>query len=363
MSIFNIFSNQFVDVIDWTQADEETMVYRFPRYNNEIKYGAKLTVREGQQAVLVNEGKIADVFTPGIYELKTANLPILSTLQHWQHGFESPFKAEVYFFNNTHFLNQKWGTKQAITLSDKEFGIVRLRAFGSYTLRIQSPKTLLKKLVGTDGAFEIGEVNEQITNSIAFRFPEVLAKRNTSILDLPVHYRELANVLKQEVQGEAMQYGLEIGELFIENISLPEEVQKVLDDKTGMNIIGDDLNQYTHYQTAKGMENSGTGSDAASAGIGMAIGMNIAKQMQENDGNDDVIDGHPAIKAPPKLYYLMVVGERKGPMSLAKVYTLLANGEISGETLIWQKGMPKWQRIVDTGEFDLSQLPPPPPKP
>ncbi len=371
MGIFNFFSSQFVDIIDWTQADSETMVYRFPRYNNEIKYGAKLTVREGQQAILVNEGKIADVFPPGIYELKTANLPILSSLQNWQHGFESPFKAEVYFFNNTNFLNQKWGTKQPITLADKKFGMVRLRAFGSYTLRIQSPKTLLKKLVGTDGNFEINEVNEQITNSIASRFPEVLAKHNTSILDLPVYYREISEALKQTVQAEATQYGLEIGDLFIENISLPESVQKILDDKTGMNIIGDgeELNQYTRYQTAKGMENSGTGSEAASAGIGMAIGMEVAKQMANNQTTtasnnqqtpvEPEIDGHPAVQPSPKIYYLMQMGERKGPMSINEIYTQLISGKITPETLIWKKGMSKWLSIADSGEVDLSELPPP----
>lgn len=358
MGIFNLFSSQFVDVIDWTQADDDTMVYRFPRYNNEIKYGAKLTVREGQNAILVNEGKIADVFPPGIYELKTANLPILSNLQNWHHGFESPFKAEVYFFNNTDFLNQKWGTKQPVTLSDKEFGVVRLRAFGTYTLRIKAPKTLLKKLVGTDGNFEINEVSEQITNSIATRFPEIIAKRQASILELPTRYRELANALKHEVQSEATQYGLEIGDIFIENISLPEEVQKVLDEKTGMNIIGDDMQNYTRYQTAKGMGNNGSGSDAAAAGVGMAVGMEMAKELREEGL---VLDGHPAVKAPPKVYYLMILGEQKGPMSIAEVYTLLANGEASEDTLIWHKGMHEWQSISKTEDIDLSQLPPPPP--
>ncbi|MGY0399899.1 MAG: SPFH domain-containing protein, partial [Ostreibacterium sp.] len=255
MGIFNMFHGEFVDIIEWTQINSDTMVYRFPRYRNEIKYGAKLTVREGQTAIMVNEGKLADIFSPGIYELKTANLPILSTLQNWQHGFESPFKSEIYFFNTTDFLDLKWGTKQAITLADAKFGIVRLRAFGSFTMRIQNAEVFLKKLVGTDSNFEVSEVSDQLTNSIVTRFPEILAKSNINILELPTRYSELAEKVKQNVTPEFIQYGLQVGKIYIENISLPEAVQKAIDEKTGMNIIGDSMGKYTQYQASKGMAN------------------------------------------------------------------------------------------------------------
>lgn len=354
MGIFNLFHGEFVDIIEWTQTDSDTMVYRFPRYKNEIKYGAKLTVREGQTAILVNEGKIADVFPPGIYELKTANLPILSTLQNWQHGFESPFKAEVYFFNTTHFLDQKWGTKQAVTLSDEQFGIVRLRAFGSYTMGVKDPEVLLKKLVGTDGNFEVDEVSNQLTNAIATVFPEILASANISILQLPSRYSELASLIKSEITPEFNEYGLQLNKLYVENISLPEAVQKTIDEQTGMNIIGDNVNDYAKYQAAKGMANGGEGSNMASAGVGMAMGMEMGKSMAA-----DMRDDAAQPPAPP-IYYLMLAGEQEGPMPLNKVLQFVQRGEADTSTLIWRKGMAEWQTIEETEEIDLSQLPPTP---
>lgn len=367
MGLMKLFGHEFIDIIEWLQRDDDTMVYRFPRYRNEIKYGAKLTVREGQTAIFVNEGKIADVFPPGIYELKTANLPVLSTLQNWHHGFESPFKAEVYFFNTTDFLNQKWGTKQPVMLSDNQFGIVRLRAFGSYTLRIADATVLLRKLVGTDGNFEINEVSEQLTNSIATRFPEVLAEARINVIDLPTRYSELAEQLKQAISSECSEYGLTIGRVYVENISLPENVQKVLDEKAGMNIIGDDMNQYTQMQAAKGMANGGDGSHMANAGIGMAMGMEMGRQMAQGmrDENSQqpsaTQQAETAPPPPPKIYYLMILGERIGPMSITEVYERLENGDADAYTMLWRKGLGEWQTIESTTDIDLSHLPPPPP--
>lgn len=384
MGIFNRFSGEFVDIIEWTQTDSDTMVYRFPRYKNEIKYGAKLTVREGQTAILVNEGKVADVFPPGIYELQTANLPILSTLQNWHHGFESPFKAEVYFFNTTDFLDLKWGTKQPVTLSDAQFGIVRLRAFGSYTMRISNAEVFLRKLVGTDGNFEITEVSNQLTNAIVTRFPEVLAESDSGLLELPAKYSELATTVEQLVEPEFAQYGLDIGKVYIESISLPDDVQKVLDEKTGMNIIGDSMNDYTKFQAAQGMKNAdNSGSSMASAGIGMAMGMEMGKDMvremqsqpaqpaatqpqspqQSQTAETTVAPEQPKQAPPPSppIYYLMVLGERLGPMTLEDVYRKLEQGEVSKQTLIWRQGMVEWQSIVSSAEVDLSHIPPPPP--
>ncbi|PIE46035.1 MAG: antifreeze protein [Gammaproteobacteria bacterium] len=359
MGIFNRLSSEFVDIIEWTQLDSDTMVYRYPRYRNEIKYGAKLTVREGQTAVLVNEGKIADVFLPGIYELKTANLPILSTLQNWQHGFESPFKAEVYFFNTTHFVDLKWGTKQAVALPDNQFGMVRLRAFGSYTLGVKDPAKLLRSLVGTDGNFEINEISRQLTNVIVTAFPEVLAESRIGVLELPTRYSELAERLRQRALRECNRYGVAIGRLYIESISLPENVQKVLDEKTGMNIIGDDLNDYAKYQASQGMAKGGAGADMASAGMGMAMGINMAREIAgETASSMSNATDHSAPEMPPEppVYYLIIVGERQGPMPLSKVYELLTDGVITPYTLIWRKGMPEWQTLEQTPEIDLGKV-------
>lgn len=366
MGIFSRFSSEFVDIIEWVQRDSETMVYRFPRYRNEIKYGAKLTVREGQTAILVNEGKVADVFLPGIYELKTANLPILSTLQNWQYGFESPFKAEVYFFNTTDFLDLKWGTKQAVTLADAKFGIVRLRAFGSYTMRIEQPEVFLKKLVGTDGNFEITEVSEQLTNAIVTRFPEVLATSNISMLELPARYGELADAVKARVSNEFNAYGLEVGKIYVENISLPEGVQKVLDEKTGMNIIGEDLNNYTRYQAAQGLGKGNDGSSMASAGVGMALGVEMGKSLTDNltDKPDTAADEPPPLPDTARenrRYYLMILGERKGPMTLDTLHQYVQAGNANEQTLVWFKGLPQWQPLSTIEEAGLT--PPPLKKP
>ena len=188
MALMDKIFGEFVDVIEWTDDTQDTMVYRFERYGNEIKYGAMLTVRESQAAVLVNEGEIADVFKPGMYELRTANLPILSTLQNWQRGFESPFKAEVYFFNTKRFTDLKWGTKNPIIARDPEFGPVRLRAFGTYVIRIADPAVFLREIVGTDGRFTTDEIANQLRNLIVSRFATVVASSGIPILGRLIGY-------------------------------------------------------------------------------------------------------------------------------------------------------------------------------
>ena len=176
MGLWDKLMGEFVDVIEWTDDSNDTMVYRFERHGNEIKYGAKLTVRESQVAVFVNEGQIADVLGPGLYQLETQNLPLLSTLQHWDHGFSSPFKAEVYFFNTKQFVNLKWGTRNPIMVRDPEFNAVRLRAFGTYAVRIADAKKFIQEIMGTDGHFTVDEISDQLRNLIVTRFSIVLIK-------------------------------------------------------------------------------------------------------------------------------------------------------------------------------------------
>lgn len=191
MGLWDKLLGEFVDVIQWTDDSNDTLVYRFERQGNEIKYGAKLTVREGQVAVFVNEGQLADTFQPGMYELKTNNLPILSTLQAWQHGFESPFKAEVYFFSTRRFTDLKWGTQNPVMLRDPEFGPIRLRAFGSYAIRIKDAPTFLREIVGTDGRFTTDEITNQLRNMIVSRFTNTLGQSKIPALDLAGNYDQL----------------------------------------------------------------------------------------------------------------------------------------------------------------------------
>jgi membrane protease subunit (stomatin/prohibitin family) len=211
-----------------------------------------LTVRESQAAVLVNEGEIADVFTPGMYELRTPNVPILSTLQNWQRGFESPFKAEVYFFNTKRFTDLKWGTKNPIIARDPEFGPVRLRAFGTYVIRIADPAVFLREIVGTDGRFTTDEITNQLRNLIVSRFATVVASSGIPILDLAANYEQLGQFVTGRIAPEFANYGLELSRLLVENVSLPPEVEQALDRRTSMGVVGD-LRKYTQFQAAEAM--------------------------------------------------------------------------------------------------------------
>ena len=234
MGIFDFLTGEFIDVIHWTDDSRDTMVWRFQREGHEIKYGAKLTVREGQAAVFVHEGQLADVFTPGLYMLETNNMPIMTTLQHWDHGFKSPFKSEIYFVNTTRFSNLKWGTKNPIMLRDPEFGPTRLRAFGTYTVKVADPALFMREIVGTDGEFTMDEISYQIRNIIVQEFSRVLASSGIPALDMAANTADLGKLVASAIDPTMREYGLTIPELYVENISLPPAVEAALDKRTSM---------------------------------------------------------------------------------------------------------------------------------
>jgi membrane protease subunit (stomatin/prohibitin family) len=240
MGLFSKLRGELVDIIEWIDDTRQTLVWRFPRYQNEIKNGAQLIVRPGQTAVFVNQGKIADVFEPGHYQLTTQNLPVLSTLMGWKYGFDSPFKAEVYFLTTRQVTDLKWGTPNPIMLRDADFGPIRLRAFGTYVLKATDPKALLKELVGTDGVVEADEVSELMRSIINSAFADMLGEQKIAALDLAANYREMSESLRKYVcERVDDEYGLDVPQLFIVNISFPEEVEKALDTRTKMGVIGD----------------------------------------------------------------------------------------------------------------------------
>ena len=281
MSILDFLRGEFIDVIHWTDDSRDTIVWRFEREGHAIKYGAKLTVREGQAAVFVHEGQLADVFGPGLYQLETNNMPILTTLQHWDHGFQSPFKSEIYFVNTRRFTDLKWGTRNPITCRDPEFGMVRLRAFGTYTMRVTDPGKFLVEIVGTDGDFTTDEVEFQIRNHIVSNFSQIIASSGIPVLDMAANTIDLAKLVHERIAPKIAEYGLELPAFYIENISLPEEVEKVLDKRTSTSIAGD-LSKYTEFSAAEAMtksaENPGGGGGMA-AGMGMGMGMAMADRM------------------------------------------------------------------------------------
>ncbi len=279
MAFWDKIKGEFIDIIEWLDDSNNTLVYRFERYGNEIKNGAKLVVREGQSAIFVNGGTIADVFEPGTYQLTTPNLPILSTLQGWKHGFESPFKAEVYFVSKRRFVDQKWGTKNPITLRDAEFGPIRLRAFGTYAMRVNDGGTFLREVVGTDGHFTTDEIVGQLRNLIVSRFTDILGESKIPVLDLAGNYDELAAFIAERIAPEFKDYGLDLTKLLVENISLPPAVEEALDKRSSMGILGN-LDQDTKFQAATAMEKAAENSSGGGAAEGMGLGMGFAMASQ-----------------------------------------------------------------------------------
>lgn len=374
MGLWDRIKGEFVDVIEWTDASDDIMVYRFERHGNEIKYGAKLTVRESQVAVFINEGQLADVFQPGMYELETQNLPILSTLQSWKHGFESPFKAEIYFVNTKRFRDLKWGTKNPITLRDPEFGPVRLRAFGTYEVRVGDAAQFLKEIVGTDGYFTTDEISDQLRNVATSRFASVLGGSGIPVLDLAANYDDLGKFLTEKISPEFDQYGLELTKFLVENISLPPAVEEALDKRSSMGVLGN-LDQYTKFQTAEAitkMADNPGGGGAASAGMGMGAGFAMAQQMGNAMAGAAASNAAPAATqasapaAPPPLpggksYFVAVNGQQQGPFTVDQLRPKASSGEVGRDSLVWAEGMAGWTKAAEVDELSgiFASVPPP----
>ena len=356
MGFWDKIFGEFIDVIDWLDESNDTMVYRFERYNNEIKYGAKLTVRTGQAAVFINEGEIADVLGPGLYELETQNLPILTTLQHWDHAFDSPFKAEVYFCNLRKFTDLKWGTKNPIILRDKEFGVIRLRAFGTYEMRIDDPALFIRDIVGTDGHFGVDDISGQLRNIIISRFSNIIANADIPVLDLASNYEQLGAYISKKLQDEFGKYGIELTKFLIENISVPPTVEEALDKRSSMGIITD-LHKYLEFQTAESMTTENANSTAA-MGASMGVGFAMAEKLSKNFGEPKGYIPEPF----EKMYYYAEDKKPIGPLNIDEIESLISGKKINAETLLWSSGMESWQKARRLEEIEslFNLLTPPP---
>ena len=280
MGIFSKIAGQFIDVIEWKDQSNDTMVYRYDRNGKEIMMGAQLTVRESQVAIMVNEGRIADVFQPGRYQLSTQNMPIMTALQSWKYGFNSPFKAEVYFINTHQFLDQKWGTSNPVMMRDAEFGMIRLRAFGIYSFRVADPVAFLKEVFGTNAYMTVEGVSGQIKRTLVSGLSDAIAQSKIPALDLAANYDELSQYALQSLAPRISNLGLKLESFVIENISLPDEVEKAMDRRTSMGVVGD-LNQYTQFQAAEAMREAAN-NPGGMAGLGatMGVGAMMAQTMQ-----------------------------------------------------------------------------------
>ncbi|MFQ8430473.1 SPFH domain-containing protein [Amaricoccus sp. W119] len=373
MSIFDFLRGEFIDVIHWTDDTRDTIVWRFERQGHAIKYGAKLTVREGQAAVFVHEGQLADVFGPGLYELQTNNMPILTTLQHWDHGFQSPFKSEIYFVNTRLFTDLKWGTKNPILCRDKEFGLVRLRAYGTYTMRVTDPGRFLTEIVGTDGEFTTEEIEFQIRNVIITHFSQLIAASGIPVLDMAANTLDLGKLVADRISPLIADYGITLPAFYIENVSLPTEVESALDKRTAMGAVGD-LSRYTEFSAAEAMTKAAANPDGGggmAAGMGAGMGMAMGARMAEGMGRSGPWGAAPAADAAPppppgaatRVWHVAEGGATKGPYSEDELAVMVSGGAVTGETWLWTPGSADWRRASEIPEVArfLSATPPPPP--
>lgn len=366
--VFDFLRGEFVDVIAWLDDTRDTMVWRFERRGQAIKYGAKLTVREGQAAVFVHEGQLADVFGPGLYMLETNNMPIMTTLQHWDHAFQSPFKSEVYFVSTVRFNDQKWGTRNPIIARDPEFGPVRIRAFGTYSMRVADPAKFMLEIVGTDGEFTTDQVSNQIRNVILQQASQVLAGSGIPVLDMAANTGDLGAIVARAIEPKIAEYGLSIPEFYIENISLPEDVEKVLDKRTSMGIAGD-LSKYMQFSAAEAMANPASAAGAAMAtGMGAGLGMQMGAQMGQ-PGPWGAAPPAPAAAMPPppppsaRIWHLAANGATTGPHGAADLTAMVSAGTLTRATMVWSAGMDGWKPASETELAALFTMMPPPPPP
>ena len=289
MALMDFIKKQFIDIIQWTEEDEGTLAWRFPMADMEIQYGASLTVRESQMAVFVNEGKVADVFGPGLYKLTTQTIPVLTYLKNWDKLFESPFKSDVYFFSTRQQVDQKWGTPQPVTIRDKDFGAVRLRAFGNYSYRVADPRLFHTEISGTRERYTVAELDGQLRGLVLQHISQAIAGSGIPFLDLAANQIQFAQALTTELSPAFEKIGLKLEGMTVQSVSLPEELQKVLDQKIGMGMVGNDMGKFMQYQTAQAIPKmaegaaSGGGSiagDAMGLGAGVALGQVLAQNLQ-----------------------------------------------------------------------------------
>jgi membrane protease subunit (stomatin/prohibitin family) len=290
MALMDFIRKQFIDILEWTEAADGTLAWRFPMADNEIQYGGSLTVRESQVAVFVNEGQVADVFGPGRHTLTTQTLPVLTYLKNWDKLFESPFKSDVYFFSTRQQLDRRWGTSQPVTIRDKDFGAVRLRAFGNYAYRIADPKLFHTSVSGTRERYSVDDIDGQLRGLMLQHISDAVAQSGVPFLDLAANQVEFAKQLQDATAAEFAKLGLALDAVTVQNLSLPDELQKILDQKIGMGMVGGDMGKFMQYQTAQAIPKFAEGAagggggvvgDAMGLGAGVALGQVMAQQLAQ----------------------------------------------------------------------------------
>ncbi len=294
MGLLDKIKGEFIDVIEWVDDTPDTLVYRYPVYNRLIQMGSSLIVRESQLAVFVYKGKIADVYQPGSYQLTTENMPVMTTLQYWKTGFNSPFKSDVYFFNTRQFVDLKWGTPNIVNVRDPEFGALAIRAFGLYAMRVKDPQKMMLQISGTADVFPVSRIEGQLRQLIITKFSDFFAEAKVPFVDCAANLNEFSEKMKPLLDPEFQDLGLELSKFVIENVSVPPEVQSVIDKKAGMKFVGKDVDDYTKFQVGDSIKDAAQNTGGAAgagvgAGMGFAMGEKLMNNMKPKDGNSQKI--------------------------------------------------------------------------
>lgn len=364
MGLFDKIRNEFIDIIEWVDNSNDTIVWKFPRYQNEIKMGAKLTVRESQLAVFMNEGQIADVFPPGMHTLQTQNMPILTTLKGWKYGFDSPFKADIYYISTKQFIDQKWGTKNPITLSDPRFGFIELRAFGNFAFKVSDGAKFIKEIAGTNENFSTEEVNEQLRSMIITKFTDAVGEGNIPVEKFAANMEELSKIGHEKLSNEFLDYGLNITKFLVENVSMPEELKKEIFNYSRLNAI--DMQKLAQFNTANAIGDAAKNQGLGGAGVGMGVGFGMGNMMT-NMMNQNQMGANQsgAVPPPPPItqFHVVINGAQAGPFNLQQLQGMVGSGQLTRQTLVWKAGMANW--AAAELQTELAQLfdavPPPPP--
>jgi len=330
MAFMDFIKKQFIDVIQWTEKGDGVLAMRYPMQDFEIQYGAQLTVRESQMAIFVNEGKIADVFGPGLYKLTTRTLPVLTYLKNWDKLFESPFKSDVYFFSTRLQLDRKWGTPNPITIRDKDFGMVRMRAFGIYSYKLTDPRKLHTEVSGTREHYAVDDLDGQLRNLVIGSMTDLFGESGVPFIDMAANQEELGRTLKGRLEPVFERYGLALDSFVVQNVSLPEELQKILDSRIGMNMIGD-MGRYTQYQVANSIplaaQNEG---GIAGIGAGLGAGLGIGQAMTAAMGQAVQAGAAPQPPLAPATPAAAAAGSADEVVAtLEKLHGLVAKGILS----------------------------------
>ncbi|MBO7598514.1 MAG: SPFH domain-containing protein [Bacteroidales bacterium] len=373
-----LIKGELIDVVEWLDNSQNIILHRFDRRNDgAIKNGAQLTVRESQVAVFVNEGEIGDIFTPGRYELTTNNLPILTKLKSWKYGFDTPFKCEVYFINTKVFTAQKWGTPANFYVRDQDFGRVTIRAFGTYSMQVTDAAKFIQKLSGTNGEYTTNDIADELRSIIVTNLVSTIGESGKSLLDFAAEQSKMSKVVEQRINSES-DYGLTFTKFLISSITLPEELQKKLDEGTGMNMLGD-MNKYQQMSMADAMKAAASNPGNGGGGQGMMemMMMNnmmqnqqmqqqmLQQQMMQNQGYGQAGYGQAAPPPPPPMsqYYVAVNGQQQGPFPLQTLQQMAAQGQFTPSTQVWKQGMAGWAAASTVAELSqvFGAVPPPPP--